>query len=438
MPTASSAKSMPSRPVIATLLILLSATLGAQEYHYNLKFSITPRHFADTIAIEVDDGRIYLPVVLGGTPTRFLLDTGASMGALFTATPPAPATASVSPAPASSSPVGCAAALPQPVGFITSHDATGQTRKTPVVRLPNLQIGRLTLSGYHANLLPPLPGRDCAGIIGFDIFNKGILAKIDVRNRRLILTDRRRHFSPERQQGYEARYRLRRHVPLVSLSPFSGYTDEARFDTGDRSLYTLSSQSLDSALAGSADEIEAQVEARTHGSQRISHFGTETTDEVAALRLTALRWGDFTFRRVATLTAQGSSAVGTALLDYGAVVIDPRRRRLMFLPYDTADAEQNVDNRLPDIYYVPDRPGRPTVGLVWEHGEAYRQGFRQGDLIMAVNGIPVNSIAEFTNYPFIGNQVYTVTVSDKLGTVRQLRLHFPTSAWDGAEPSPLR
>lgn len=401
---------MRSRPAIVSILLLLSTVAGAQEYYYNLKFRLSPKNFADTVDIEVADGRIYLPVTIAGRTHRFLLDTGASMGAIFTDSVTSPS-------------VGFAAAPPQPVGTITSHDATGQARTTEVVRLPDLQIGRLTVSGYHANRLSRLsttaPADAPAGIIGFDIFNKGLLAKIDTRNRRLILTDRRNHF--RREPGFEARYRLRRHVPYVSLIPFGTYADETRFDTGDRSFYVLSRQSFDRALAGSPGEIEPQVEARTHGSLRIGHFGAETTDEVAALCLRALKWGDVSFRNVRTLTAQGPSAIGSALLDYGTVVIDPRRRRLLFQPYD-GGTQCWVDNRLPDIYYVPDRQGRPTVGLVWEQSEPYRQGFRQGDVITAVDDTPVRSVADFTHYPFIVNQTYTVTVSDKHGDIRQISM----------------
>ena len=398
---------MRSRPTIVTILLLLSTVAGAQEYYYNLKFRLSPKNFADTVDIEVDDGRIYLPVIINGQPHRFLLDTGASMGAVFTDSPIL--------APSVDS-----AASVVSVGTITSHDATGQARSTEVLRLPDLQIGRLTITGYHANRLHRLSkDSTCEGIIGFDIFNKGLLAKIDTRNRRLILTDRLRHFRLE--PGFEARYRLRRHVPFVALTPFGIYNDEARFDTGDRSLYALSRQSFDAAIAAAPGEIEPQVEARTHGSQRISHFGAETTDEVASLCLRALKWGEFSFRNVRTLTAQGPSAIGSALLDYGAVIINPRSRRLLFQPYD--DGTQCwVDNRLPDIYYIPDRQGRPTVGLVWEQSEPYRQGFRQGDVIIAVDDTPIHSVADFTHYPFIANQTYTVTVSDKHGDTRQISL----------------
>ena len=369
--------------------------MGAQEYYYNLKFRLSPKNFADTIPIEVENGRIYLPVTIDGETYRFLLDTGASMGAVYDGSP--------------------TASDGFPVGTITSHDATGQTRSTEVIRLPDLHIGCLTISGYHANRLRrPSANRKCEGVIGFDIFRKGLLCKIDIENHRLILTDRKNHFRQE--QGYETRYRLHRHIPFVTLSPFEGYSHEARFDTGDRSLYAISKQDY-----GKVESGMWNVEGQTVGSLRISHFGAETTDTVTALCIDSLRWGNFTFQNVHTLTAQGPSAIGSAILDYGSVIINPRRSRLIFQPYD-GGSQCIVDNHLPDIYYIPNAQGLPTVGLVWENCEPYRQGFRQGDVILQIDNTPINSVGEFIRYPFIANQTYTVTVRDKRGETRLIKL----------------
>lgn len=386
--------------ILITLAILLLLGIGtdAQEYHYNLHFRLTPQDFADTISIEVDHGRIYLPVTIGGETYRFLLDTGASMGAVYT-----------------DSPIKGI----ETVGRITSHDATGQARPTWVVRLPAIQIGKITITDYHANQLsqPPTPSKS-DGIIGFDIFNKGLLGKIDVKNQRLILTDRKNFFRQE--PGYEARYRLRRHVPFVSLCPFGNYYEEVRFDTGDRALYTISKHSYEQGSAEWGEELQHQVEGQTVGSLRVSHFGTEASGEVTALCLDRLRWGDFSFRSVRTLTAYGQSSIGSAILGYGSVIINPRRNRLVFQAY-TGGWECVIDNRLPDIYYVPDH-GQPTVGLVWERSEVYRQGFRQGDVILQIDNTAIHSFAQFRNYPFIANQTYTVTVRDKNGIIKQLKL----------------
>lgn len=385
--------------VVLLLLLLWSADVSAQQYHYKLNFSLSAEDFADTITISVDQGRVYVPVTIGGRNYHFLLDTGAGMGGIYSDTHVDGA---------------------KSVGHITSHDANGQSHMTPVVSLPAMQLGNLTVTGYRVNVVNRPPGvKNADGIVGFDIFNKGLLGKIDVRQKRLILTDRKTLFRDE--PGYEARYRLNFHVPQVTVSPFEGFKEAVRFDTGDRSLYTISRETFERA-AKEVDQrlIDSQTEGRTFGHLRMSHYGAETTDEVAALCLWQLRWGDFSFYNVRTLTAQGRSTIGAALLSYGSVIINPHKRRLIFQPYDGGEGTM-VDNRLPDIYYVPQH-GMASVGLVWEDSEPYRQGFRQGDIILQINDTPIRSFRQFTAFPFIKGMTYTLTLRDKEGRDKQVRL----------------
>lgn len=381
------------------LLLLWSADVSAQQYHYKLNFSLLAEDFADTITISVDQGRVYVPVTIGGRNYHFLLDTGAGMGGIYSDTHVDGA---------------------KPVGHITSHDANGWSHTTPVMSLPPMQLGKLTVTDYRVNVVNRPPGvRNADGIVGFDIFNKGLLGKIDVRQKHLILTDRKTLFRDE--PGYEARYRLNFHVPQVTVSPFEGFKEAVRFDTGDRSLYTISRETFERATK-EVDQrlIDSQTEGRTFGHLRMSHYGAETTDEVAALCLWQLRWGDYSFYNVRTLTAQGRSTIGAALLSYGSVIINPHKRRLIFQPYEGGEGTM-VDNHLPDIYYVP-LHGMASVGLVWEDSDPYRQGFRQGDVILQINDTPIRSFRQFTTYPFIVGMTYTFTVRDKESRTKQVRL----------------
>lgn len=385
--------------VVLLLLLLWSADVSAQQYHYKLNFSLSAEDFADTITISVDQGRVYVPVTIGGRNYRFLLDTGAGMGGIYSDTRIDGA---------------------KPLGHITSHDANGRSHTTPVVSLPAMQLGSLTVTDYHVNVVNRPPGvRNADGIVGFDIFNKGLLGKIDVRQKHLILTDRKTLFRDE--PGYEARYRLNFHVPQVTICPFEGIKETVRFDTGDRSLYTISRETYERA-SNEVDQrlIDSQTEGRTYGHLRMSHYGAETTDEVAALCLWQLRWGNYSFYNVRTLTAQGRSTIGAALLSYGSVIINPHKRRLIFQPYEGGEGTM-VDNHLPDIYYVP-LHGMASVGLVWEDSEPYRQGFRQGDVILQINDTPIHSFRQFTTFPFIAGMTYTFTVRDKESRTKQVRL----------------
>lgn len=402
MPTACSTKSMPRNklPValLSAFLLFPGIAANAQNYSYNLRFTVSPKNFTDTVSVEVERGRVYLPVSIGGQTCRFLLDTGASMGGVYADSP---------------------VSQGRRIGTIKSHDANGHTSFTDVICLPTMQIGQLTITGYKANVISrPENEKNADGIIGFDFFRKTAACKIDIRQGLLVLTSSKNHFS--REKGYEAPFRLVHHVPYATLSPFSHYTESARFDTGDPHLYTISKQSFDNATSQQANMMERQLEGRTKGSLRVSHFGAEATHEIVALRLDRLQWGKFSFSDVRTLTSQGASAVGAGVLSYGAVIVNPKKMRLVFQPY-ADDTVCSVNNHLPDIYYIP-RQGHPTVGLVWEYSEAYRQGFRQGDVILKIDDTPIQSFRQFMAYGYIAGQTYTYTVRDANGLTKLVKL----------------
>ena len=84
-----------------------------------------------------EEGRVFVPVRVGGTVRRFLLDTGAAQAIVYDDTD--------------------LARSPR-LGTISSIDALGTQASVPVVVLPPLTLGQLTLTGLHATVhqRPPL------------------------------------------------------------------------------------------------------------------------------------------------------------------------------------------------------------------------------------------------------------------------------------------
>ncbi len=386
------------RAKLCAVLFVLSAmtAASAQTTRYSLNFTLSKKNFADTIQIDYVQGQVIVPVEAGGRQLHFLLDTGSGQAVVFPDTPLA------------DSPT---------VGTIRSHDATGHVRKVHVVALPPLTLGSLTLTGCRATLQQRVVrGSRIDGILGFDLVNKGLCMKIDTRHKMLILTDRKGFF--DREQGIDTRYRLDFHVPYVALSPYGKYREYALFDTGSRRLYAMNHESFERGRKRWRSEAEAQVEGRSTGRHALGHQGAERQGEVVFLCLERLLMGDFTFSRVHTLTTQGGSHLGAMVLDYGAVVFNPHKHRMRFQPYGN-QLKATVDNRQTDIAFVPDG-GKPTVGLVWERGEPYKLGFREGDVIEAIDGKTVSSMAVFVQWGFEKGRTYTFTVRDKQGQTKHI------------------
>lgn len=369
--------------------------------HYSLDFDVSRTDFVDTIQIEWRHNQVYVPVVINGKELRFLLDTGAGQTVVY-----------------DDAPIQGAA----PTGWIKTLDALGRRDSVPVVTLPPMQIGRELFTGCRAIVQRRMVRRATVdGILGFDIFAKGLCAKIDVRAGILILTDRKRYFDVE--GGVEVKYKLKYHTPYLRVTPFGRYHEEACFDTGSRQVYAINHESFRRGEERSSLEtVSSLIEGRCVGRYAMGHSGTERLGEVLFLRFPQLYIGTLSLCDLHTLTTQGTSHVGAGALEHSAVIINPFRRRLLFQPYEGYDRVV-VDNRQTEIAFVADR-GLPVVGLVWEQGIPYQHGFRVGDVIVRIDGRPVNDFSSFALWPYEEGREYTFTVrrDDGLHDLRWVRL----------------
>ena len=369
----------------------------AQQALYSKRLTLSTRNFVDSIKVEWERNQVYVPVQIGGKHYRFLFDTGASQSVVYADTPIE----------------GC-----MPAGNIRSHDATGASKSVSMVILPPMKLGNLTIRNCQATVQQrPVKVPYVDGILGFNLINSGLLAKIDVRQRLMILTDRKKFF--KREPGVDTRYKLRFHVPYLELSPASPFKELTLFDTGSRGLYTMNRRSFDACAAKLGSQVDTLVEGRSVGRHAIGHFGIEKLNEVIFLHLQQLRVCDYAFCDVHTLTTQGESSLGATVLNYGAMIFNPYKKLVRFQPYNQQE-EVLIANKQLDIAFVPEQ-GMPSVGLVWEQGEPYKLGFRQGDIILKIDDSFVKDFTQFVSWPFIIGREYRFTVRGRDGLTRELR-----------------
>ena len=390
---------MMRRWTLLMMLILMTACSFGQVKRYDTDFFVSERDFLVAVPIEVERDQLFVTLEINGRPYRFKLDTGASQGAIYDDVP--------------------LQGL-RVLGTIESEDAAGHIRQMQTVQLPPFRLGPLTISGYKVQRMSRrVVRRGEDGILGFALFNKGIAARIDTREHQLTLTDRRDHYAYT--PGEALKYRLRKHVPYIKISPFADVSDEVLFDTGSPLPYAVSATKF-AQMKRQYPDIVSEIEGITYGSRAIGHFGTERSGEITLLRLQELLWGGFAFHDVRCTTINGGSHIGTKLLEYGAVVINPFRRLLVFQPYD-GTTSCTVSNRLHDIVIV-EHSGRAMVGMVLADSKAWNAGFRQGCLIEQVNGQPL-TFQQFLRYRWIRNLEYEFTLRLPNGMRTTLRALWP-------------
>ena len=387
------------RWLLLMILVLTTADSFGQVKRYDTDFFVSQRDFLFAVPLEVERGQLYITLDFNGHLCRFKLDTGASQGILYDDV-----------------------MLPgvRTLGTIESEDAAGRVRQMQTVQLPPFRLGPLTISNYKVQRMRrSIVRRGEDGIIGFALFNKGIAARIDARESQLTLTDRRDHYAYT--PGEALKYHLRKHVPYIKISPFAGVEDEVLFDTGSPLPYAVNAKAF-AQMRRQHPEIEQQIEGSTYGSHAMGHFGSERSGQIVLLGLQRLMWGDFAFRDIHCTTVSGGSHIGASLLDYGAVVINPFRRQLVFQPYDGITSV-TVANRLHDIVIV-ERNGRAMIGMVMQDGKAWQAGFRSNSVIEQVNGLPL-TFQQFLHYRWVRNQEYQFTLRMPNGMLTTLRAFWP-------------
>jgi len=389
-----------NRNLLLALLFLLSLTYGCAQMRggYSLDFKLSKSEFADTIAIAYRNSQVLVPVEINGKTYRFLLDTGAGHAVVYD---------------------DQIFEGSQFVGNIVSRDAIGRKDTVSMLTLPPLTLGTLTLTGCRATVQHrAVRRRGIDGILGFDLMCKGLQMKIDVREGWLILSDRKKFF--DKEGGISMKYKIDYHVPYLRAKPFKGYAETVLFDTGSRQLYSMNIQSFHKGEAACMKQNASQVEGRSIGRHAIGLSGTEPLGEVVFLCVDSLALGDYSFGQLHTLTTQGGSHVGARLLEYGSVIFIPRRRRIVFQPYEEGRRTLVGNEQLQKA--IVNEQDLPVVGLVWERGEPYKAGLRQGDIILSADDTPINSFADYLSFHPLLGQVYHIVVRDKRGFLKEVRM----------------
>lgn len=375
------------------LLLLTAFTLNIssqQMHHYQTNFTISLKNFVDTIPIEYENDQIYINVLIQGRKYRFNLDTGSSQGMLYQ---------------------NSRVPIMENLGGVISHDANNVADTIQAVQIAPFMMGKLNISGYVASIVKSsYPIHDYDGIIGFDLFNKGLSAKIDIKHKIMILSDIKGYF--DKEPGYSLKYKLKWFVPYVLVSPFIRHVDQALFDSGAKQLYIMNHTSF-LQHAYKSKQVNAQVEGRTTGNFTVATNSIEKPSEVVFLNLDRIKWADYSFNRVHTITTQGNSRIGAQIFNYGNIIISPRKKSITFQPYNHADSV-DVSNKQFGVAFI-DVNNKPQIALIWQQCDAYKAGMRQGDTVLSINGQAITNYSDFVDYKFEENKNYQFILLDARG-----------------------
>ena len=187
------------------IIVFLSSTACSA------KLALKSSNFVDTVKIEVQNGKIILPVSINNNAYRFFLDTGAR-GFIYRN---------------GRVPVGVSQS-----GKYNTKDINGEVSELQKSTPTDIVIDKIKIADYEFIYMNGT-GFDCFsdGIIGFDLIKAGVNVKIDLGKKWIILTDRKDFFRHE--PGEKIDYKLVNDRPYVSYAIGHGIALNAMFDTGN-------------------------------------------------------------------------------------------------------------------------------------------------------------------------------------------------------------
>lgn len=332
------------------------------------------KNFADTINIEFFMDWPIVPATVNGIPMRFVFDTGASYTIIDPKVMPEGGRTMES-------------------GIINdSNDIDGEMKFT---ELCGFTLGKLNFPCHRA-LLFSFDGNPmfrCARIDGFIGGNilQSMSFKIDKQKKQLIVTDRKKWFQIDKKKENDIKIEgVNR--PYINIFVGEVKEENVLLDTGSNGFYSLADGAFKQLRTIDPSVWKGEVIETVQGAARFSAFGFAQTDSIYLLKLPEWSINGFLFKNMATATAHsGHSIVGSKLLDYGQIVLDYPRKKFAFLPYDNAESITLDDEEAEEKFSIGvDENGHIILGLLYENSELYRQGARQGDRLIELNGQKLN------------------------------------------------
>ena len=375
------------RYVAASLLALTSLPAAAQEIDLT-DFTLSRHDFVDTVKVEIFKGAVIVPVEIEGETRRLMFDTGAEFGFW----------------------IGGKEAWMQPSGEnISILDSQKTNREIPLYKVPSMTLGSTVIEGYPIIAQEEMGEIVCGrfdGGLGFNLVAKGLSFKLDTKDSLLIITDRKRFFAKEEKGQPTLKYReddlprvmvdfpFTRVKMIFDTGWFGGWFDFPeywlnRFSEGDRKMQ----QTIDGLTVQRDTTVVVQ-----------SGFFGRSTDTVTyrMLHIPTVMLDDLTFKDVWMSTDSHSLKTGSALLKHNSLIIDAKKKRLVFLPHD-GNFEQVVNNEGDGVFFITASEGDSlgaVQAVVRKGSKAYQKGIRTGDYLVSANGIPISDICTYVSLSY--------------------------------------
>lgn len=350
------------------IIALIASLIPMLSFGKNIK--VAEKNYVDTIKIIVSNDMIYVPVTIKGKTYQFLYDTGASACVI---------------------PDGADELFEKETRKQKVRSADGVVSKNNRSGiLSEMTIGNLHFKGMEGIMMKD-QGADSLILGARLLYRKGILAKLDMKEKILILTDRKNFFDGEK--GYHVPTCLFYPDPTVNFSLSNGCKGRVLFDSGFNGIFAFERKYYDESCKG-ADSLafKKQIQWTDFGSTMVTANGAEAACDKIIMKLD-LKLKNITFCDVNAMVHPKYTGMGAEILKYTRLIINPKNFELIFQPYCDSDS---VRLRFYDSgigYNSSD--GKMKVEVINTNGEVYKKGVRKGDYLIEIAGQPAETYEDY-------------------------------------------
>lgn len=344
--------------------ILIHGFLIGQN-HSIFESKIFPKHFIDTIPINVENDLVFLNVEVGGKPRKFLFDTGSPFSISNDILAETHST------------------ILDTVNLVDINQEKSKSFviKTPIIKIGNIEIEDAIGAGTDVFKHGLLKCFEIEGVLGSNVLQNCVVT-IDAKNKIMVISSSAPSIYDK--QKYSCSFKIdHQGRPFISTKAITERDEVFLFDSGFTGLVKIDSSILSS--------IKPKITKMNEGTgmRSIGANSEMTAIKKSVYEIESINFGQLSIKKVQVSydPDNRNKSIGAELFRYGIVQVDFRKKKFQVFFDQLIQSEDNSTDFGFDILM---KENAFWVGMVMPGSSAEKLGIRSGMQIVKINGHDVS------------------------------------------------
>jgi hypothetical protein len=384
--------------LILFFILFAAKTCLGQVFTLNQGEVKTKNYYAE-LPYESVNGKLIINVLISGKFRRFLFDTGA--------------------------PVALSKSLSEEIKAVLLNrdllkDVNGNIDSVSYIKINEINVGGVVFKNIPAvGAMPEIyKCWNVEGVIGSNLLRNTVIS-INSGKHLIIFTDQPDKLSLDQAKSiplFTNSDGNRQSKPVINLKLGNKVIVQLDFDTGDNDFLRCT----DRLMAWLRPYEVYKIVGKGYGATSIGGYGLQAEADKYLLNFSFLTLGNARFEHFISETQRdGTSAIGTGILNYGDVTLDFINHRFYFKA-----RQKRFDLNKKQWPFQPTiKDDKLVIGLVWEKGMNL---VKPGEQIISVDGKDYTHVdfCELLNAPPIlsGKDSAILTIRDDQGQKRNVKI----------------